>query len=140
MDSKRKNKSKTENSKKGAPPEYILTLIAAIINYIFAGILFFFILIASLILLLVGFSDAKAFFPGFLIFFIFILATLFVLGMGILLNVSANKMRCGNSEEIKFWSIVTIIVGVISLGGISGILALIGGILGLVKLSDKNKP
>ena len=117
----------------------LLTKISAIIDFVVAGIL----VLIGIIVFAVGMSGnfpatPESTLPGstaaILIFFILILAAVVVLVMGLLLYKSSKKML--NPKTTRNGAIWAIIIGIITLGNVIGILALIGGIIGL---SDANK-
>ena len=120
----------------------LLTKIAAIIDFIAAGILGLVgIVLFSLIMSGVIPDSAKADLSGMpvgslagIILLICILIGVLFLVMGLLLYKASKKML--NPKTTRKGSIWAIVIGVITLSNISGILALIGGIIGL---SDAGK-
>lgn len=123
-------------AKRNAPKSkipYILTLIAAIIDLI-AGIVIF---IVSLFVILLGssvpniVSDLSEIpLAPVIAGVILIIASLVVIAIAILLLVASTKMR--DSKDERGWGILTIIIGAITIGQVSGILALVGGIIYLI--------
>src|SRR3989344_8518329 len=115
----------------------LLTKIAAIIDFVVAGIILLIGIICS-ILIASGVGELKSSIPidilAMLIFLVLLLISVVVLVFGLLLYKASKKML--NPKTTRNGAIWAIVLGVITLGNISGILALIGGIIGL---SDANK-
>ncbi len=108
----------------------LLVKIAAIINFVIGGIAFLAGLIAFVGLL---FYAINLSFLGFLV----ILAGMVVLILGFVLYRLQQLMRYKRSaRNSAVWSIV---LGIILMSSLSGILALIGGILVLVETNKKIK-
>ncbi|PIN94951.1 hypothetical protein COU53_01605 [Candidatus Pacearchaeota archaeon CG10_big_fil_rev_8_21_14_0_10_30_48] len=114
------------NNKTGS----LFVLIAAIFNYIGAGL----IILGSLIIFLLG-EVPKVLVNEGLTFSVRTI-TLLGIALGILVLILAflqqtisKKMK--NKKMLKNNSILAIILGIITVGNISGILCLIGGIIGL---------
>ncbi len=107
----------------------LLVKIAAIINIVIAGLVIF-----GGILSLIGITLYTKF-PINLSIVIFIIAILISI-FGYLLLDASKKMQ--NSKTVKNGSIWAIVLGVLTISSIAGILALIGGIIGLID-ADKKK-
>lgn len=114
-----------------------LTKIAAIINFVIAGIVLFVALVISLFInyirKLPNAEVSHPFLP-IAIFILGILISLVIILIGCILLISSRKML--NAKTARNGAIWAIIIGVIEIGNIIGILALIGGIIGL---TDANK-
>ncbi|OGJ20031.1 hypothetical protein A3K73_03930 [Candidatus Pacearchaeota archaeon RBG_13_36_9] len=105
----------------------LLTKISAIINFVVAGIIFLIGIIGIFGLFV---------FPRLtiLLMFIFLLVGLIVLIFALLLWNAAVKMK--NPRTVKNGAIWAIVLGALTLGNVTGILALVGGIIALIE-SDK---
>lgn len=128
MPSKQPKKQNQKNST--IETGILLVKIAAIINFVIAGLLFFFGLIAF-----VGLSIYRTtpFNLGFFVLFIAIILLLF----GFLFWKVHERMS--DTKTAKNGAIWSIVLGALLISNISGILALIGGILVLVELDKSNK-
>ena len=115
----------------------LLTKIAAIIDFVIAGIILLIGIIYSM-LIASGVGELKSSMPtdilAILIFLALLLVSVIVLILGLLLYKASKKML--NPKTARNGAIWAIVLGVITLSSLSGILALIGGIIGL---SDANK-
>jgi hypothetical protein len=112
-------------SKNGA----LLTKISAVINFIIAGLVFLGSIIAVLGL---SFYRGLPINLGVLGF----LAALVILVFGLLVWNAGSKME--DSRTVRNGAVWAVVLGAITIGTVSGILALIGGILGLMD-ADKKK-
>lgn len=113
----------------------VLTKISAILNFVFSGIIF---LIGVLSAIGLSLFQETPFFLSIRVnmMLIFLLIALVILALGfVLLNIS-KKMQ--NSKTVKNASIWAIVIGALTFSSISGILALVGGIIGIID-SDKKK-
>ncbi len=115
----------------------LLTKISAIIDFVAAGIVLLIGIVAS-ILIGSGVGTIENNIPrdflAILIFLVLLLASVVILVIGLLLFKASKKML--NPKTTRNGAIWAIVLGVITLGNVIGILALIGGIIGL---SDANK-
>lgn len=112
-------------SKTGA----LLTKISAIINFVVAGIIFLIGIVA-----LIGLNMYQGI--PFNLVFLMLAFTLIVLVVGLLLWNAAEKMK--NKKTVKKGAIWAIVLGVLTIQVISGILALVGGIIAIID-ADKKK-
>ena len=108
----------------------LLTLIAAIIDLAVAGIVFLLAFIIPLLISL-GITPEKdiPFAPIFLSLILALVAILVFL-LGILLLTASRKMK--SQKTVRNGAIWAIILGALTIGQVSGILALIGGIIGII--------
>ena len=111
----------------------MLTKIAAIINFVVSGI----ILLAGIIFsLVIGYipeannSELSNQVVSFIIIALAVLISFIIFLLGWLLLSASRKMR--DKKTVKNGAIWAIVIGAITLGNVSGIFALIGGILALV--------
>lgn len=108
----------------------LLTKIAAIINIVFAGLAF---LLGFIAFIGLGFFQRGIHFN----LGIFVLGLSIIgLVLGFLLLNASEKMK--NSKTVKNGAVWAIVIGVLTLTNLTGILALIGGIIALID-SDKKK-
>ncbi|MDO8622783.1 MAG: hypothetical protein Q7R52_00900 [archaeon] len=114
----------------------MLTKIAAIVDFVIAGLIF----IAGIAVLFLWDLipvEMKTDAPTKLVIFLIILAVFVViLVLSFLFLMASKRMR--NPKTVRNGAIWAIVLGAINIGNISGILALIGGIIGLVD-ADKSK-
>lgn len=112
-------------SKNGA----LLTKIAAIIDFVIAGLILLIGLLAVL---------GTALYQGAPINLVLVIlaVSLVVFVIGMLLWNAAKKMQ--NSKTVRNGAIWAIVLGVFTMSAFSGVLALIGGIIGLID-SDKKR-
>lgn len=115
-------------SKTGA----LLTKIAAIINLVIAGLIF---VVGTIAILAMTFYQGIAVNLFILISLFFIFSFIIFLS-GILLLNASKKMK--TSKNVKNGAIWALVIGVLTMKFLTGILALIGGIIALVD-SDKKK-
>ena len=101
----------------------LLTKIAAIINLALAGLIFILGIIA-----IIGVSIYEGVPYNVLILFLVVMLILFAFGF--LLLYFSNQMK--NPKKVKSASIWAIVLGIISVGNFTGILALVGVIVGLI--------
>lgn len=114
----------------------ILTKIAGIINLVLAAIIFVFGLVA-----MVGFSIYNG--TPFLLsktvnlLMIFIILSIVLFALGMLMLKSSKKMQ--NTKTVRNGAIWAIILGVLNLSFLTGVLSLVGGIIGLIDADKKNE-
>ena len=109
---------------------YLLTKIAAIINFIISAIIF--IMGLGILIFVWGLDNEKI--NPIVIFLIAILISLIILIFGLLELKASNKMK--NPKTTRNGAIWAIVLGALTIGNLSGILSLIGGIIGL---TDSNR-
>jgi hypothetical protein len=114
-----------------------LTFISSILNYIFAGFVFLLGLIFSIVIFsgvgeIEGNISRQA--TGLIVLAIFIIVSVIFLILGLLFNMASKKML--NPKTTKNGAIWALILGIITLGNIAGILAVIGG---AIALGDSDK-
>lgn len=107
----------------------MLTKIAAIVDFVIAGLIFIAGIVCFLFWNLIP-VEIKTDIPSKLIVSLIIVAIFaIVLILGFLFLMASRRMR--NPKTVRNGAIWAIVLGAINFGNISGILALIGGIIGL---------
>jgi hypothetical protein len=119
----------------------LLTKIAAIINFVTAGILILIGISFSIFISPATIFAEKTFqnkelliktltsYPS-LFFLIFLFIAIIILIIGLLQLMASNKMK--SSKTVKNGSIWAIVIGALTITQLTGILCLIGGILGVI--------
>ena|SRR3989344_5380121 len=108
----------------------LLTFIAAIINFIISGLVFLVSLVFLAVVFVIKDYNLGISIPPFLLFIIILLVAVILFIIASLSLVASRKMK--HKKTVRKGAIWAIILGAITIGQISGILSLIGGIIGII--------